>query len=283
MQGGSAAGEEDAAARARDLQPSDDSTRRDLGAPVPTSFDGMNAKQQRAAQRLQESIDRRMADKRLLQILSEDGFTGPRYDRFVQELVRYGISVLRAWMHSGYIFKLVSERGYGLKPHELDLEELAANSELREELATMTVALALPRFRQRAFVDGGWSAEGGASITTYFMGACAYDFPNEFRKYRAAEERQRRSLRQQQEQYQPPVSSLSVADEVIGNLRVLDDLNGIDDVRTRAAVALTLDGYTQAEIQEALDAMSERAVEALIYRWRTKAKRKLAKEGEQHG
>lgn len=115
------------------------------------------------------------------------------------------------------------------------------------------------------------------------MGACAYDFPNEFRKYRAAEERQRRSLRQQQEQYQPPVSSLSVADEVIGNLRVLDDLNGIDDVRTRAAVALTLDGYTQAEIQEALDAMSERAVEALIYRWRTKAKRKLAKEGEQHG
>ncbi|MCZ0211341.1 hypothetical protein OZK63_38935 [Streptomyces sp. UMAF16] len=279
MQGGSAGGEA-AAARARDLQPSGESTRRDLGAPVPASFEGMTPQQEREAQRAKENIDRRMADQRLLQMLSEDGFKGPQYDRFVQELVRYGISVLRAWMHSGYIFKLVAQRGYGLKPHELELEELASNSELREELAYMTVALALPRFRQRAFIDGGWSFSGGASITTYFMGACLYDFPNEFRKYRAAEERQRRALRQQ-EHYQPRVSSLNVADEVLGNLRVLDDLNGIDDVRTRAAVALTLDGYTQAEIQELLDAASERAVEALIYRWRTKTKRQMRKEDGQ--
>ncbi|MGW0612005.1 hypothetical protein [Streptomyces sp. NPDC002788] len=282
MQGGSAGGEA-AAARARDLQPPGEFTRGDLAAPVPTSFEGMTQQEKREAQRAKESIDRRMADQRLLEVLSEDGFEGPRYDRFVQELVRYGISVLRAWMHSGYIFKLVAERGYGLKPHELELEELASDSELREELAYMTVALALPRFRQRAFIDGGWSFAGGASITTYFMGACAYDFPNEFRKYRASEERQRRALRQQQEHYQPRVSSLSVADEVLGNLRVLDDLNGIDDVRTKAAVALTLDGYTQAEIQDLLDAASERAVEALIYRWRTKVKRQMRKEDEQRG
>ncbi|MGW6890387.1 hypothetical protein ACWGKK_36535 [Streptomyces chartreusis] len=239
----------------------------------------MTSQQEREAQRAKDSIDRRTADERLLAMLAQDGFTGPRYDRFVEELVRYGISVLRAWMHSGYIFKLVAERGYGLKPHERELEELASNSELREELAYMTLALALPRFRRRAFVDGGWSFAGGASVTTYFMGACAYDFPNEFRKYRAAEERQRRAL-QQQEQYQPRVSSLSVADEVLGNLRVLDDLNTIDDVRTRAAVALTLDGYTQAEIRHLLNAETERAVEGLIYRWRNKSKRQLVKEGE---
>ncbi|MFE2972635.1 hypothetical protein ACFXKC_55725 [Streptomyces sp. NPDC059340] len=79
MQGGSA-GEEAAAARARDLQPTGESTRRDLGAQVQTSFDGMNPQQKREAQGIQESIDRRMADKRLLQMLSEDGFKGPRYD-----------------------------------------------------------------------------------------------------------------------------------------------------------------------------------------------------------
>ncbi|MET7356573.1 hypothetical protein [Streptomyces mirabilis] len=112
---------------------------------------------------------------------------------------------------------------------------------------------------------------------------CAYDFPNEFRKYRAAEERQRRSLRQQQDRYEPRVTNLSVADEVLGNLRVLDTLTDIDDLRTRAAVALTLDGYTQAEIQELLDAKSERAIEALIYRWRTKTKKQARKEGEQRG
>ncbi|PBC93690.1 hypothetical protein BX281_1528 [Streptomyces sp. Ag82_O1-15] len=243
----------------------------------------MDKRQSREAKRIQEQIDRRLADKRILGALAEHGFSGPLYDRFVQELARYGVSVLRAWLHSGYIFKLVAERGFGLQPHELDLEELASNSDLREELATMTVALALPRFRERAFIEKGWSYEGGASITTYFMGACAYDFPNEFRKYRAAEERQRRSLRQQQDRYEPRVTNLSVADEVLGNLRVLDTLTDIDDLRTRAAVALTLDGYTQAEIQELLDAKSERAIEALIYRWRTKTKKQARKEGEQRG
>lgn len=104
--------------------------------------------------------------------LEQDGFTGPRYDLFVEELVRYGISVLRGWMHSGYIFDLVAQRGFNLNPHELDLEDLATDSDLREELATMTVARALPRFRQQALVDKGWTSEGGASITTYFMGAC---------------------------------------------------------------------------------------------------------------
>ncbi len=37
----------------------------------------------------------------------------------------------------------------------------------------MTVALALPRFRELALVRGGWRYEGGASLATYFMGASA--------------------------------------------------------------------------------------------------------------
>ncbi|MEE1782672.1 hypothetical protein PUR71_07010 [Streptomyces sp. SP17BM10] len=273
---GDDAGMQVAAALARDLQPADRPGQRDLGAPVAPeileAFYAENSRESRKARKQQENIDQRMADQRIVELLAQDGFEGPRYDRFVDELVRYGIAVLRAWMHSGYVFKLVAQRGFGLNPHELELEELHRNTDLREELATMTVALALPRFRQRAFVEGGWRLDGGASITTYFMGACAYDFPNQFRQWRTSEERQSRVLGRQKAVYEDPLRTLSVADEVLGNLRVITDIEGLDDPRVRAAVAMTIDGYSQEEIREVLDAKTVRAVEGLLYRWRTKAK-----------
>lgn len=280
MQGDSA-GEEVAAARARNLQPNDGplEAQQLLGAPVtPQDVTAMNGRQAKKARRLQENIDRRLADGRLVALLEQDGFTGPRYDLFVEELVRYGISVLRGWLHSGYIFDLVAQRGFNLNPHELDLEDLATDSDLREELATMTIARALPRFRQQALVDKGWTPEGGASITTYFMGACAYDFPNEFRRHRASEARQHHALRREKELYSPPVSTLSVAQEVLGNLSVLDELGEITDPRVQAIVALTLDGYSQDEIRELVDAPTVRAVEGSLYRWRTKAKQKRRRD-----
>lgn len=275
---GDDADDESDAARARDLQPSGD-----LGTPV--SDDDLSQMDDRhllEARRRQESIDRRMNDQRILEVLARDGFQGVRYEHFVDELIRYGISVLRGWMHSGFIFQLVAQRGFGLHPHERDLEELSSNSDLREELASMTVALALPRFRQRALIERGWRVEGGASIATYFMGACAYDFPNEFRRYRAGEERYRRSEQRQQELYEAPVSRLSVAEQVLGNLEVLEHLAQIPDERMRAIVALTIDGYSQEEIRLLLDTASVRAIEGVIYRWRTREKQK--REGDDpHG
>ncbi|MEU7108161.1 hypothetical protein ACFQ2B_36610 [Streptomyces stramineus] len=37
---------------------------------------------------------------------------------------------------------------------------------------------------------------------------------------------------------------------------------------------MTVDGYTQEEIQQIVDAKSTRAIEGLLYRWRTKAKQR---------
>ncbi|WP_328691083.1 hypothetical protein OHU07_31370 [Streptomyces phaeochromogenes] len=230
-----------------------------------------------------EDLQRRLGDQEVVRLLAQDGFRGPRYDRFVEELARYGISVLRAWMHSGFIFRLAAERGFGLGPHERELRELASNSDLREELATMTVACALARFRQQALIEGGWTCEGGASITTYFMGACVYDFPNEFRRYRASEERHRQALKRQQEVYESPISPLSTDGEALGRLHVLGVLESISDPRARAVVALAFDGYTQDEIQQLLDAPSVRAIEGLLYRWRKTKRDAEDDEGDQRG
>ncbi|MGI5485072.1 hypothetical protein [Streptomyces lavendofoliae] len=282
MQGDDAGGQS-APACARDLQPSDDSAQNMLDAPVAARWKGMGSRQRAEAQRLQESLDRRMADQQLVQLLATDGFKGSRYDAFENDLARYAISVLRAWMYSGQIFTMVASRGFGLNPHELDLERLTTDSDLREELATMTVALALPRFRQRAFVEGGWTFEGGAGVTTYFMGACLYDFPNEFRRHRTSEETQRKALRHP---HYDNETLPSLETEVIGRQQLRDAIADIDPkkVRERAVVALTLDGYTQEEIRLILGEESVRAIEGVMHRWRKKAASKQHKErGEDRG
>ncbi|MGW6060337.1 hypothetical protein [Streptomyces sp. NPDC055189] len=274
-----AAGEASAASPARNPQPAEQM--RALGAPVPgESLREMDTENARRARRLQENLDRRMADERMVRMLSADGFAGPRYDRFEEELARYGISVLRGWMHSGFVFKLVALRGFDLRPDELELEELVRDGELREELAMMTVARALPAFRQRALVEGGWRAEGGAGVATYFMGACAYEFPNEYRRYRRQEKRWRRGQVSEDVTTEARSAVRCVEEAVLSNLWVLDELKSIGDPRIQAAVALTVDDFSQEEIQQLLDAKSIRAVEGMLYRWRMKKQRE---EGGRHG
>jgi hypothetical protein len=267
---------ETAAAHAGDLQPFGESAQNKLDAPVPADWEGMGSRDREEAQRLQESLDRRMADEELVRVLLYDHLRGPRYEAFENDLARYAISVLRAWMYSGYIFRMAASRGFGLNPHELDLERLASDSDLREDLATMTVALALPRFRQRALYEGGWTLEGGAGITTYFMGACLYDFPNEFRRHRTSEENHRKALRPNFDTEILP----SIEAEVVGRERLRDAIKDIDPrkVRERAIVALTLDDYTQEEIRLILGEDSVRAIEGVMHRWRKKAEKKELKE-----
>jgi hypothetical protein len=227
------------------------------------------------ARRLEESLQRRAADQELRDELAREDFSGRLYRRFEEELARYGTAVLRAWMHSGYVFKLAASRGFALYPSDAELEELHREHEARDELANMTVAVALPRFREQALIRGGWTYEGGASLPTYFMGACLYIFPNEFRRCRVQKEKWRR-----QDQREPGVlipeadPSSDPAVQAIGNIHVAERLAATDE-RARAIVALTIDGYGQeeiAEIAEIVGKRSVRAVEGVLYRWRTREK-----------
>jgi hypothetical protein len=44
------------------------------------------------------------------------------------------MSVLRAWMHSGYVFQLAAGRGFALHPNDRELDQLHRDSDVREEL-----------------------------------------------------------------------------------------------------------------------------------------------------
>ncbi|MFC1407490.1 MULTISPECIES: hypothetical protein [Streptacidiphilus] len=278
MQGDGMRGEP-APSRAGDLQPSGAAVRESLGAPVQETREGLDAEQARKVRRLRASLDRRTADLGMVRLLAAEGFAGRRYEVFETELVRYAVAVLRAWMYSGSIFRLLAIRGFGLAPDDVELEALHRDSDLREELAMITVAEALPRFRQRALVEGGWTFEGGASITTYFMGACVYAFPNEFRRWRADNRRQERAVARQRNL--PVEVHPSVESTVLGAEHVKDHLAAAKDDRTRAVVILTTEGYSQEEITELLDEVSARAIEGIVYRWRQRAQQK--EEGDRRG
>ena len=242
--------------------------------PLPDVLSGLSsAVDAAAASQIEEALQRRMADQQLRDAMAARDFSGPLYRRFQEELARYGTSVLRGWMYSGYVFKLIAARGFAVHPTAAELEELHRDSEVRDDLANMTVALALPRFRERALVGGGWRFEGGAGLPTYFMGSCLYVFPNEFRKRRVQLEKFRRQDGRDPALTTPgtdPVSDPAVI--ATGNKRVLDHLNDIDRERTQSIVALRIDGYSQEEIVELLAERSVRAVEGVLYRWRTQYK-----------
>ncbi|MFI6927445.1 hypothetical protein ACIBIZ_46465 [Nonomuraea spiralis] len=259
----------------------------DLDVPAcPEMVQAISASHAVETHQLRESLERRAADQRLRDEMARYDFSGERYQQFENELARYGMSVLRGWMYTGYIFKLAATRKLFLAPTDAELEELYRDSDAREELATMTVALALPRFRQRALVEGGWLYEGGASLPTYFMGACLFIFPNEFRRRRAQQKRWSRALAQEAIMLDPDAGiTADLESQALGRIRVRDDLRRAGE-RTRAIVALTIDGYSQEEIAELLGEPSVRAVEGALYRWR-KIEQQYAPEGgisrEQHG
>lgn len=224
--------------------------------------------------------ERLPADHEIVAALAASGFAGPRYDRFRDELAKYAMGVLCAWMHSGYVFALVARNGFALHPTETELRDLQFDKDMREELARMIVAVALRRFREHALVGGGWRADGGASLKTYFMGNCLYAFPNEFRRHRSDRQRWQR----QDDVSQAITASLSEemtdpGDVVAGAHRVREDFKRMNP-REQAIVALRMDGYQEDEIAEMLGENSVRAVEGVLYRLRIRERQRIRQGGE---
>lgn len=56
------------------------------------------------------------------------------------------------------------------------------------------------------------------------------------------------------------------------NIRVLDQLNGVDQERTQEIVSLKIDGYSQGEIVELLAERSIRTGVGALYGWRPQCK-----------
>ena len=219
----------------------------------------------RAPGGITDAHQRRLADQRLRDALAAEGFAGPNYDRWKSEMTAYALSKLNGWLGTGAVFEMLAERGIGLAVTEKQRRALMADKDEREGIAHEVVARALVRFREQELVTGRWSAEGGASLTTYFLeGALCREFPNRFRAWQ-------NDFNRRPETYEDEVleSMCSGPDSAMTPEGIVMSKDGCDailaDLSPRMAriFRYRADGYSYAEIAELEDSTPAAVTEAV--------------------
>ena len=216
-------------------------------------------------------MSRVVEDERMLAQLREVGFEGRQAELFRDELIRYGWAVMNALMLNGSVFAYAARLKRGVACSDELRERLRRCSADREDIAGEVVARVLPRFWQSAVVEERWRAEDGATITTYFTNALLLEFSNVF----AVWKRQQRPYGVDEAALTYEVFPGRDAEE---QRLVLEEMRRLNP-REREIVALNYDGYSHAEIRELTGAPSERAVEGVLYRWRSKQVRYREQQG----
>lgn len=219
--------------------------------------------------------DERAADAELVARLADQGFTGVEYERFLDRLARYGLSVITPWVRTGYVFARCADMGVRGLPMPIPA---TWPKEDIEEVVQDTVARAVVIFERDALRAGRWRPNGGASLATYFVGTCLFAFAEVYRRRFNRWRRQRAVeiavARESGREDLPDVADAVVEHETMVALLAATT----PDPRLRLVIYLHYEGHTHAEIAAILaDGATARAVEAMLYRYR----KQLAQEGRE--
>lgn len=210
---------------------------------------------------------RRKADAELVDLLTSHSFAGPQWDRFAEELCKYGIPVLMAWLATGQIFSATRNAGMRLTPSEEDLEALRQDRDARAEITYETIARAVRLFREM-LIRGRWDAAGGAGLKTYFVGAVVRSFPNVFNTWASERRRASRvnSIVESELTDRPAVDNTN---QVLDRMELQSLLASLD-LDTRRILTLKMVGYTHDEIG-GIVGLSAKAIEGRLYRLRSRS------------
>ncbi|SRR6266487_1102173 len=108
------------------------------------------------------------------------GIAGKSFPDLLGELAEYGFAVMMAWMRTGTIFVRCSAIG---RPVRQVNRTLDLTPEARRTISNATVSSAIQLFAKNAVIAGKWQPEQGASLKTFFIGACILTFTNEFNRW----------------------------------------------------------------------------------------------------
>jgi DNA-directed RNA polymerase specialized sigma24 family protein len=196
------------------------------------------------------------ADQELLDALMWRGYSGPAWQAFSHALAAYGYQVVLAWCLSGRIFVECGRKGFGLP-------KKAARRITRDdasELACETVAASIVYFRDHVLVPRVWDPTRGASLKTFFIGACVMGFANVYRQWRL----ENGTLTFVGDVHAPSPTGSSNAAVACDIERMFASV----PPRDRELLRLAGLGYTQIEIAELLRT-TRKAVERRLGRLRT--------------
>lgn len=209
-----------------------------------------------------ERLRRLQADEELLLALQLEQFTGRLWERFSRELTRYGLGVLRAWIRHGTIYgKAKTLTGYGL-----GRIEGWPDDQTIDDIATDTVVAALNYFRDKVLKTHRWQSSGGASLGTFFIGQCLYQFANIYRSALWAE-------REHIQEATTPMDELpedefdvikGIEATIVANDTVAEAMALLTTDRARQALFLQEHGFTQREIANKLGLRDAKSVENLL-------------------
>jgi DNA-directed RNA polymerase specialized sigma24 family protein len=206
----------------------------------------------------------RQADVELVAFLRAQDFAGVPFERFLDRLARYGLSVVGSWVGSGDIFVHCLERdvkglSFGM-PRSWSAEDL-------DEIVQDTVAQALVKFETDALRGGHWDPDGGASLASYFIGACIYVFADVYRRRIARWQRDLTVLQALTEG--PPPDAPDPAETTVERDLVQRILKASPGSKLERVLHLSFEGYTHEEIATELgDGTTPRAIEGMLYRHR---------------
>jgi DNA-directed RNA polymerase specialized sigma24 family protein len=212
----------------------------------------------------------RQAEAALVRDLREDGFCGPRWDRFAEVLAEYGVSIIGAWTLTHSIFGHCRRAGIRGCPYPPTYSRPWTKDEA-DEIALEVVATGIRQFRDAVLIPSRWSPSGRASLKTFFITQCLFAFPNVYRRWL----RETKPLPLILHDVLPDVVDLSRNGDPAHQALIRSEFEEVvantKNPTHRMMLGLRAIGFTNAEIAEIIET-TEKAVECALYRHRRRVR-----------
>ncbi|GAA1942587.1 RNA polymerase sigma factor [Kitasatospora viridis] len=209
------------------------------------------------------------ADAEVVRRLRQVGFAGPLYQQVMGQLMQYGWNVLTPWCGSGIVFAQARAAG---RPVPESMIVTPWERDDRHEVATETILAGARLFHRQALVNGRWSPTGGASLTTFYLGACLLSFKGEYQRWHRSRTAAARQVSEDADEVLaalPDQRAVDPLEAVVLRSQVASVLTALPDPKLREALVLRGAGYSQAEAAHRVD-LSTKALESRVGRARTK-------------
>jgi DNA-directed RNA polymerase specialized sigma24 family protein len=216
------------------------------------------------------------ADEALVEVLRAAKFQGDAWDRFAQELARYGLPIMKSWIFSMQIFEKCAEKNVGCPGPAHNIQSMREDD--ASWMADEVVARALNKFRDKVLRPGRWSPNGGSSLNTTFVTQCIFQFPNVYRHWLVENKQDPEHDLEELELMDAgpdgdPAGLVMIREEIAHALE-----HYVKDPRIAQILMLKAWGYTMKETAEMLDTTAKALDGVLQRHWRTLRERLRSEE-----